>query len=176
MFKRFLGESITKFTKIIAILASFVTIASVAFFFGSSLNLLLRILILCIFFLFFLVISFGIMAYEHFIKNLNILPRIISGMKYNKEISDEKVLCLLEPSDLYYFGNLVSIYYIDNEEFEILIGYGEVISIQSNKIIQVLINNYNETYSNIINKLAENNATVIKKIIIKPNIPSSYKF
>ena len=96
-------------------------------------------------------------------------------MEYDKKVDSNRILCLLEPSDLFSFGTLVSIYYINPEGFEILIGLGEVINIQDDKKIQVLISDYYNPNREIIEKLSMNNATILKKILIKPNIPKDLR-
>ena len=85
-----------------------------------------------------------------------------------------RALCLLEPSEFFSYDTLVSFYYIDDEEFEQLVGIGTVVNIQENKLIQVELTNPVEGYEGIVKKLANNDAHALKKTVVKPSIPKKY--
>lgn len=96
-----------------------------------------------------------------------IIPRIISARNYQiKNISG--ILCLLEKSELFSHNIFVSCYYTDNNEFEVMIGVGSVINIQTDGKIQVFINDFVNDYQDILRKLANNDNQIISRVLIKP--------
>lgn len=102
----------------------------------------------------------------------NILPKIIYGKEPNSN-SDSSVLCILEPSKLFFHDMLVSFYHIDSRGFEESIGIGRVINIQEDLKIQVEMNYSYSRYQDIIIELTQNNAETIRKTIVKPYVPQN---
>lgn len=133
-----------------------------------SLGLALPIGLFCV----VLILTLGHAAYQSFKMSKRILPRVLFGKKSSTKDQKTQVLCLLEPSELFSYDAVVSFYYID-EGFEQLIGIGTVINIQEDGKIQVIIAYSRDVYEETINKLAGNNAGVLNKIIVKPNVPKS---
>lgn len=107
-------------------------------------------------------------AYESFNLSKRILPKVLLGKKQGAQ-----VLCLLEPSELFSHGTLASFYYIE-DFFEQLIGIGTVTNVQEDGKIQVTMDIPTEGYEDIVEKLQQNDAGVLNKIRVKPNIPSNY--
>lgn len=80
-------------------------------------------------------------------------------------------LLLLEKSVLFGHDALVSIYYQD-DDLESLIGVGFVITIQRNGLIQVLVtHNFDTANGTIWKSVQENNATFLKRLLVKPSVP-----
>ncbi|VVB86129.1 Uncharacterised protein [uncultured archaeon] len=130
-----------------------------------SLGLVLPVLILCI----ITILIFAYAAYESFKLSERILPKIIYGTTLQA-----KVLCLLEPSELFSHDTLVSFYYVENS-FEKLIGIGTVINIQEDGKIQVSMTNPVQGFDEIITRLGQNDNTILDNIKVKPNIPRTYQ-
>lgn len=84
---------------------------------------------------------------------------------------NSQLLLLLEPSDLFSFDSVVSIYKLDND-FEQLFGIGKVINIQENGMIQVGLIEVIGSGSETFKKLANNDKELLEKMIIKPTIPN----
>lgn len=121
-----------------------------------------------------IIITLSDAIYKNFKINRYILPKVLVGREPSTKTQGEKVLCLLEPSELFSHDTLVSFYYIGDENFEQLIGIGTVINIQEDgKIQAVMIYSINE-YEEKIKKLAKNDASILRKIRVKPNIPRRY--
>lgn len=59
---------------------------------------------------------------------------------------------------------------VDN--YEQLIGFGSVLTVQDNGLIQVLIRQIDESNENIWDDIIANNNIVLQKIIVKPTLPS----
>lgn len=102
------------------------------------------------------------------------LPAIIFGREPYGIFVNTKGICLLEPSDLFSYDSFVSFYYIGDEQFEQQIGIGSVVNIQDNKRIQVVIEEIFEGQENIVERLKNNDKSIMSKVIVKPNIPKSY--
>lgn len=101
------------------------------------------------------------------------LPKVILGKKPSKKMKESKVLCLLEPSELFSHDTVVSFYYIE-EGFEELIGIGKVLNVQNDgKILVTMLNMIGDNIKTI-NRIKQSNSEALKKIKIKPAIPWRY--
>ena len=72
---------------------------------------------------------------------------------------------LLQESPLFSFGIIVGIYFVEND-FEQLIGIGQVVNIQENKKIQISVIYFLEGHEDKKEKLLENNKIYLEKTII----------
>lgn len=103
------------------------------------------------------------------LKHKNSLPKVIEGLEpYNQE-TGAKALCILEPSELFFYNVEVSFYY-RKEHHEELIGYGEVINIQDH-YIQVQLNDILVGYEDVVQKIKQSNAETLNKLTVKPFVP-----
>lgn len=134
-----------------------------------SLGLALPIGLFCV----ILILTLGNAAYEAFEISKHVLPMILVGKEPPAQISGAKLLCLIEPSELFSHDTLVSFYYIGDENFEQLMGIGIVINIQEDSKIQVVMIFAFDGYEEKIKKLAQNDAGILKRIRVKPNIPKT---
>lgn len=108
---------------------------------------------------------------QNFKKVSNILPRVKQARIPTNLYSGAKAILLLEPSDIFAHETLVSVYYLEND-FERLIGVGFILTIQTNGLIQVLINMaFEEQDDNIWERICRNDITVLSKLHVKPSIP-----
>ena len=133
-----------------------------------SLKIILPILVFIIMLL-FTFIDTTYQAIEKLKQNKNILPKILRVMDPRPPYQKAKALALLEKSPIFSFGTIVGIYFIE-DDFEQLIGIGEVINIQENKKIQIAITSYLEGQEDKIEELLKNNARLLEKTIVKPYI------
>ena len=95
-----------------------------------------------------------------------IIPKILRVQKN----ANNHILCLLEASDLFAPLSMISLYYTDENDFEALIGVGFVESINNEKRIQVVIDEPKITYQNILDKLTNNDLTVMQKTRVSPSV------
>ena len=107
-------------------------------------------------------------AYQYYQRAENILPKLIRIVPDNMG-----VICLFEPSELYSHNALVSLFF-NHEDYERLIGLGYVFNVQDDKNIQILITQWIPGQEEIKDKLENNNAQVLEKIIAKPNVSRSH--
>jgi hypothetical protein len=137
--------------------------ASIALDWGIPLVLILVVVIL----------TLGKSAYELFEFAFKGLPKILVVQQENIGEEEPSFLCLLEPSELFSHGIMVSFYH-DDGNFETLIGLGIVQHIREDKRIQVKIITAATGYEEIMERLKGSESEVIKKITVKPNVPESY--
>jgi len=109
-----------------------------------------------------------IVAYE--------LPRI----KVAHISREGKITFIVERNDLYSVDSLVSIYYCDDNEFEIFLGLGRVENIMSNKQHQIVFLTHHishisqdENSKKIVKNLKDDSKTR-RCTKIKPSIPIEY--
>jgi len=95
------------------------------------------------------------------------LPKIVKVIR-----PKDKLICLLQPSELFSYGIGVSYYYTDENEFEHLIGIGRVCNIQGNKLIQINLNSYQEHHKDLIDRLENNDKHILDNIKVKPTVPA----
>jgi len=121
--------------------------------------------------LFMVIVTMADAAYQNFIQTKRLLPRVIYGLEPYTGLEDAKALCLLEPSVLFSHNTLVSFYFVDDDEFERFMGIGRVVNIQEDGKIQTALLNVFTGLEAEVQELSQNNAAVLGKIRVKPNIP-----
>ncbi|MFN5514358.1 MAG: hypothetical protein ACK5CA_06335 [Cyanobacteriota bacterium] len=95
-------------------------------------------------------------------------------LRVRQDQTTGEIHCLFEKSELFATDLRVSFYYIDDNGFESRIAVGYIKTIQSDGKIQVSIDYPESTYSDILEKLKNNDERVITKILIKPGIPRDF--
>ena len=98
------------------------------------------------------------------------LPAVKWSGKAPESYRDTMALLLLEPSDLFAPGSLVSVYRRSGlyEEF---VGIGRVMSVQENRSVQVGVRRIVATAPDLLPLLIGNDATVHRSLLVKPNVP-----
>ena len=124
-------------------------------------------------FLLVIALTIGKAAYELFESASKGLPKLLVVQRRKIEDEEPTFLCLLEPSELFSHGIMVSFYH-DDGSFETLIGLGIVEHIREDKRIQVKIIAAATGYEEIMERLKSSESEVIKKVTVKPNVPESY--
>jgi len=112
-------------------------------------------------------------AYGLFESSFKGLPKILVVQQHNVGEEQASFVCLLEPSELFSYGIMVSFYH-DDGNFEKLIGVGIVEHIREDKRIQVKIIAPATGYEYIMEQVKRSESEVIKKVTVKPHIPESY--
>lgn len=119
------------------------------------------------------VVTIGKAAYDLFETASKGLPKLIVVQQHKIGNEMPSFLCLLEPSELFSHGIMVSFYH-DDGNFETLIGLGIVEQIREDKRIQVKIIAPTTGYEELMERLKRSESEVMKRIIVKPNVPESY--
>ena len=99
------------------------------------------------------------------------LPEIKKILDAPAEYSGISKLLIVSPSELFGVDVLVSVY-MKEDEYERLIGIGRVLTIQVNGYIQIGMTSITETNGEIIGKFNNNDASFLKKLLVKPSVPS----
>jgi len=81
---------------------------------------------------------------------------------------------LLEHSDLFSHEAVVSIYHIGDDKFERFLGLGWVANVQQDGRIQILMHHQAEGYEDIVLRMRQNDAVVLRGILVKPSVPLRY--
>lgn len=119
------------------------------------------------------VLTIGKAAYDLFESTSKGLPKLIVVQQHKIGNEEPVFLCLLEPSELFSHGIMVSFYH-DDGNFETLIGLGIVEHIREDKRIQVKIIAPTTGYEGIMERLKRSEGEVLKKTTVKPNVPEYY--
>ncbi len=119
------------------------------------------------------ILTFIDLSYRLYKKASKPLPSVRQVHRPAAVAKDAIAILLLEPSDIYGHESVVSLFYL-NEGYEKLIGMGYVLTIQTNGMIQVLINKLIDvSEKEIIDKALNNDVLVLKKLLVKPMISKS---
>lgn len=137
--------------------------------FVISLKFVVPIFILLLLLIFTLVTA----TYDSYRAGLRILPRLIVSKNIGQNKDEIRILCVLEPSELFSYDSVVS-FYCHDEGFEQLIGVGTVINIQEDGKIQVVMTNFLKEHEEKVRKLAMNDAGLLQKTVVKPNVPKTH--
>lgn len=108
-------------------------------------------------------------------RTLTELPRVLHARNGPTTPSGSTtILLLLEPSDLFGHGSLVSVYHMDSSDFEELIGVGYVRNVQEDRKVQVLFE-CRDPHGDAGSKLSSNDAALLKRVKVKPSAPYGYQ-
>lgn len=171
--KRFLPELYTSFLRtygyVISVLSLVLT--TLAFYFTPNDVIMLKWVTPVALIVLMLFIVLADFAQRAFHAASSKLPIVKSGRKPPDLYPQAIALLLLDKSDLFGHEAIVSIYYQD-EDFEMLIGVGFVLTIQREGFVQILVTKKVDTRRDAVwSQIQENNASSLKKLIVKPSVP-----
>ena len=95
------------------------------------------------------------------------IPNILFVQKEN---NSDAIICLLEYSEIFAHDMIVSAYYTNQDDMEVLIATGFVENVQDNGKIMIKLNNLELGQKEILKKFADNDKSIINRTIIKPGI------
>jgi hypothetical protein len=87
-----------------------------------------------------------------------------------KENNSDAIICLLEYSEIFAYDMMVSAYYTNQDNMEVLIATGFVKNIQDNGKIVVQLPNLESGQEEILKKIAGNDKSILNRTVIKPGI------
>jgi hypothetical protein len=100
-------------------------------------------------------------------------PKVRSAQQITIQ-GQQRLLLLLEPSDMFGFDAVVSVYRT-NGDFEEMIGIGRVLTIQENGFIQITIEQIDPaTDGEFVANLGAGNVNALAETLVKPTVPRSY--
>jgi hypothetical protein len=127
-------------------------------------------IIIAFFWIFAILFDFG---WHCFQRVTNRTPKVIRGITPIAPYKNQAVATLLlEASDLFGTDSVVSVYRRD-DDYERFIGSGFVTTVQDNKLIQICITDGEESAADVWGKITNNDATELRKLIVKPSVPRS---
>lgn len=125
------------------------------------------LIVLCVGFL--LLVIFARAAWEAHENQIVRLPKIMYVKEPPKAFSNAFALFLVEPTPLFSYDAIVSIYYLE-DGVERLVGVGKVINVQNDLKIQVLVlKDYD--FGDKAEAIKNNSKDELKKLIVKSSIP-----
>lgn len=81
-------------------------------------------------------------------------------------------ILLLDPSDLFAPDAAVSVYQLREQEYEVLIGVGRVLTVQQNGLIQIGLTPVGECGPDFMARLLANDISVLRSLVVKPTVPT----
>jgi hypothetical protein len=147
-------------------------LAFVPMFFTSNTQVAVSWLILASVLGLFVAIVLFDAVYELHGKSSAILPRVLTSIETPTIYKNVQRILLLEPSEIFGTESLIS-FYLEENGLEILFGVGYVATIQDNGNIQAAITRVLGPHEETFSKIKNNDVNVLKKILVKPSMPSS---
>ncbi len=114
-----------------------------------------------------LLLTFIDAAYTLYQTRPSVLPRVLTGREPFQGTS-AALICLLEPSDLFFHGILVSLYRVAEEGIELPIGAGSVANIQEDGNILIEVTQVFKEQEDFAQSLRQNKAGALKVTRVKP--------
>lgn len=106
-------------------------------------------------------------------RDKNVMPRLLTVVDPVRD--GELPILLLEPSELFGIDNVVSIYHKDSAtDFEILVGYGYVVTVQTDKKIQIRVQEWLSGNNDITEKISSRKIDALNCTIVRPSAPRSF--
>lgn len=117
--------------------------------------------------LFALLLTFIDVAYTLYKTGPSISPKVRMGRDPFQGTS-AALVCLLEPSDFFFHGNLVSLYRVAEEGIELPIGIGSVANVQEDGYILIEVTKTFKEEEEFVQSLRQNKADALKATRVKP--------
>lgn len=119
-----------------------------------------------------IVMSLVHMAYVLSGREARALPKVLQSRQILVPQREPMTILLLEESELFAQGVAVSLYYTDENGFEVLTGFGSVINIQDDKRIQVNVERHMPGQDDVVERMSQNEKNVLGRLRVKPTIPA----
>jgi len=101
---------------------------------------------------------------------IHFLPKVVTALKSNG-LSSFPIL-ILERSELFGHGSLVTVFYVDQNGIELQVGNGQVSTVQMDRRIQVEVTHWAVAHQNIFDGMAANLADTLCRLLVKPTVTS----
>ncbi|WBQ14829.1 hypothetical protein [Sphingobium yanoikuyae] len=103
-------------------------------------------------------------------RSTHYLPRVLKSIP-NNGLNNNPVL-ILESSELFGHGSLVTIFYVNDQDIELQVGSGHVSTIQTDRKIQVEITQWANAHQPVLQRVVEASVDVLGRLLIKPTVTS----
>lgn len=93
-------------------------------------------------------------------------PSVLQAMLNPSDEQD--LILLLQPSRLFGQSMLVSIYFEDERNFELLVASGRVANVQTNGLIQISVIEWKNTFSEVKRSVVGQSPDVLSRLLVRP--------
>lgn len=100
------------------------------------------------------------------------LPRALTALE-NNGISKNPII-ILERSDFFGHGSLVTVFYVNDHDIELQVGSGQVATIQMDGKIQVEIDRWSENHRDKLEALMSRSKDALLRTLVKPTTTSLF--
>lgn len=96
------------------------------------------------------------------------LPKVVTSLESNG-LSQRPIL-ILEKSDLFGHGSLVSMFFIDESGIELQAGSGQVLTIQTDRRIQVEVTHWAKAHIAVLERVKARSTDTLARLLVKPSV------
>lgn len=98
------------------------------------------------------------------------LPRVLKSIP-NNGLNNNPIL-ILESSELFGYGSLVTIFFVNDQDIELQVGSGHVSTIQTDRKIQVEITQWATAHQSVLQRVVDASVDTLGRLLIKPTVTS----
>lgn len=98
------------------------------------------------------------------------LPRVKLSLIEQRVTNDPHVVLVLEPSPLFFFGLVVSVFVVEKDQYERFFGEGSVQNVQDDGLIQVRLDDFDADDNAVIDALRSNSIDTLSRLRVKPYV------
>ena len=103
-----------------------------------------------------------------FNRPIHFLPKVVTSIESNG-LSQRPIL-ILERSDLFGHGSLVSMFFIDDNGIELQAGSGQVLTIQTDRRIQVEVTHWATAHVAVLDRVKSGSSDTLARLLVKPSV------
>lgn len=96
------------------------------------------------------------------------LPIVVTSLPSNG--LTERPILILQPSELFGHGSLVTVFYVDDNGIELQVGSGYVVTIQTDRQIQVELTHWAAAHVGVLDGIKATSRDVLKRLLVKPSV------
>ena len=98
------------------------------------------------------------------------MPRVKLSLLEERTVDEPRVVLVLEPSPIFFFGLVVSVFIVEKDQYERFFGEGIVQNVQDDGLIQVRLENFDIGAKEILNALRSNSVDTLNRLRVKPYV------
>lgn len=98
------------------------------------------------------------------------LPRVRLAFPFDATVQDSPVILMLDASPIFAFGLVVSVFIIEQDQYERFFAQGIVLNIQDDGLIQVKIDRSTPDSASTMDSLRKQSASVLPRLRVKPYV------
>lgn len=122
---------------------------------------------------FILLATFIVASVDAFHASSHVLPRVRLARPAPSTYHDVRAILLLDASALFSPDSVVSIYALEQQEYEVLVGFGRVVTVQDNGFIQIGVLELAGEAEDMLSRILNNERQALESLRVKPHVPRS---